>query len=70
MENFTAKNCSVWKILMKTCLVMVTIIKLTQQDTGSCNIQNCFVHQNGLTVPTEIGIYIFGVMILDDETEN
>ena len=30
VSNLTAKICSVWKIMMKTCLVMVTIIKLTQ----------------------------------------
>ena len=32
---------------MKMCLVMVTIIKLTQEDIGNCNIglQNCFIHQ-------------------------
>ena len=27
MEKFTAKKCFVWKILMKTCLVIVTMIK-------------------------------------------
>ena len=50
---------------MKTCLVMtetsiylsqvmVTIIKFTWPDIANCNIQNCFVHPNGLTVSTEI----------------
>ena len=29
MANFTAEKHFVWKILMKMCLVMVTIIKLT-----------------------------------------
>ena len=32
MSNFTAEICSVWKILMKMCLVMVTIIKLTHTE--------------------------------------
>ena len=27
MANFTAEKCSVWRVLTKTCLVMVTIIK-------------------------------------------
>ena len=27
MEKFTAKKCFVWKILMKTCLVIVTMIR-------------------------------------------
>ena len=27
MEKFKAKKCFVWKILMKTCLVIVTMIK-------------------------------------------
>ncbi len=30
LVNFTAEKCTVWKILMKMWLVMVTIIKLTQ----------------------------------------
>ena len=30
LSNFMAEMCSVWKILMKMCLVMVTIIKLSQ----------------------------------------
>ena len=30
MANFTAGKCSLWMILMQTCLVVVTIIKLTQ----------------------------------------
>ena len=30
MTNVTADKCFAWKILMKTCLVIVTIIKLTQ----------------------------------------
>ncbi len=30
LANFTAEKCTVWKILMKIWLVMVTIIKLTQ----------------------------------------
>ena len=38
---------------MKKCLVMVTIIKLTQQDTGNCNIQNYYLRLNGLTDLTE-----------------
>ena len=40
IKYFTAGNCSVWKILMKMYLVMVTMIKLTQQNIiGNCNIQ-------------------------------
>ena len=51
MANFTAaaEKCSVWEILMKTCLVMVTMvttIKLTQKDIGNCNKQNCFVGES------------------------
>ena len=53
-DNFTAETCSVWKILMKICLVMVTIIKLTQQDISNCNIQNCFILSISLNVSTEI----------------
>ena len=53
-----------WKILVRTCLVMVTIIKLTQYEIGNRNIQNCFVHSNGLTFPPEIWNFIFWVMIL------
>ena len=30
MTKFTAEKCSVWKIVVKTCLDMVTIIKLKQ----------------------------------------
>ena len=33
---------------------MITIIKLTQEDIGKCNIQSCFVHPNALTASTEI----------------
>ena len=29
MSSFTVDKCSVWKIAIKTCLVMVAIIKLT-----------------------------------------
>ena len=43
---------------------MVTITSLTQQDIRNCNIQNCFIHSNGLTVSTKILNYIFGVMVL------
>ena len=49
-SNYTVENCFLWKILIKTWLVMVTILKLTQEDKGNFNIQNCFVHPNGLTV--------------------
>ena len=51
--KYTPENCSVWKIINKTCLVMVTITELTQQDIGNCNIQNCFEHPNGLDVSNE-----------------
>ena len=62
------KRC-VWKILMKKCLVMVTIISKRSLHTnykGNCNLQNCFVipNANGLTNLTEILIYIFVVVIL------
>ena len=30
MSNFVPEKCSVWKILLKTWLVMITIIRLTQ----------------------------------------
>ncbi len=36
LVNFTAEKCTIWKILMKMWLVMVTIIKLTQYCIGSC----------------------------------
>ena len=30
IPNSTAEKCSIWKVLMKMCLIMVTIIKHTQ----------------------------------------
>ena len=71
MSNFTAEICSVWKILMKMCLVMVTIIKLrpTHSDKGNCKSQNSFVNINGFNTNFEFRIitaklYNFAVMIL------
>ena len=52
------------------CLDTVTIIKIAQLGIGNCNLQNCFLHPNGLTVLTEIlNLYLWS----DDssnETEN
>ena len=50
--KFYIENCSVWiKILMKMCLVMVIIIKLTQQDyIGNSNVQNCIAYPNCITI--------------------
>ena len=53
-QNFTAENYSVWKISMKTCLVMVSMFKHVQVEIDNRNKHNCFVYANGLTVPTEI----------------
>ena len=33
MANFATEKCSIWKILMKTCLVMVTIINPNRQKS-------------------------------------
>ena len=50
---------------------MVTKVKLKQKDIiGNCNIQNCFVRPNGLTLSTEtLNLHLWS----DDssnETEN
>ena len=54
MVNFTVEKCSVWKILIKMYLFMVTIIKLSHKDIGCNNIQNCFIHLKDLPVLTKI----------------
>ena len=55
---------------MKTCLVMVTIIKLTQQDIGNCNIQNYFVHPNGLTDGLTVSTEILNLHLRSDDSSN
>ena len=49
MANFTAEKWLIWKIVMKT-LIMVTLIKLTQEDIGKCNMRNYFLYSNGKIV--------------------
>ncbi len=49
LVNFTAEKCTVWKILMKMCLVMVTIIQLTHKVLGHCKVRNLLLCPNGLT---------------------
>ena len=45
--------CCIWKTLMKMCLVMVIIIKLTQQDIANYISQNGLAHPNRLTVVSQ-----------------
>ena len=66
MSNFKAEICSVWKILMKTCLVMVTVIKRVHLYTGNCKLQNCFGHPKRLTVSTQI----LNLLLLSDDSSN
>ena len=41
---FIAKRYPLGKVTVEMWLVMVTIIKLTQNCNGACNLQNCFVY--------------------------
>ena len=54
LVSFTAEKCTIWKILMKILLVMVTIIKFTQKGIGSCEMHNLLLYLKGLTNLTEI----------------
>ncbi len=54
LVNFTAEKRTVWKILMKMWLVMVTIIKLKQKGISNCKIRNLLFCPNGVTDLNEI----------------
>ena len=55
-----------WKVfgledIMKTCLVMVILIKLTQSNIDNCSTQNCFAyHPYSLIVSTKmLNLYLW-----------
>ena len=58
--------CQILQLKNVPCLVIVTIIKLTQSDIGNRYTQNSYKHPNGLTVSADI----FNLHFWSDDSSN